>query len=177
MPVTEAPYEVKSSPSRSRRRGLIVGALLLLLVVGAFVVRKVREGGRTAMPAAGESGAGDIYAAVVPVKRETIANSLSIAGQFIPYQNVELHAKVAGYIKSIYVDIGDHVHTGEVLAVLEIPELVAQVDEAQAAVHHAQEEIQRAQSEVYSAEAGNVALHSNAVRLVNTDKTRPGLIA
>jgi RND family efflux transporter MFP subunit len=129
------------------------------------------------MPAAGESGAGDIYAAVVPVKRETIANSLSIAGQFIPYQNVELHAKVAGYIKSIYVDIGDHVHTGEVLAVLEIPELVAQVDEAQAAVHHAQEEIQRAQSEVYSAEADNVALHSNAVRLVNTDKTRPGLIA
>ena len=81
-------------------------------------------------------------------KRETIANSLSIAGQFIPYQNVELHAKVAGYIKHIYVDIGDRVHTGEVLAVLEIPELVAQVDEAKAAVHHAEEEIQRSQSEV-----------------------------
>ena len=89
-----------------------------------------------------------VYAAVAPVKRETIANSLSIAGQFIPYQNVELHAKVAGYIKKIYVDIGDRVHTGQVLAVLEIPELVAQVDEAKAGVHHAEEEIQRAQSEV-----------------------------
>ena len=111
------------------------------------------------------------------VKRETIANSLSIAGQFMPYQNVELHAKVAGYIKNIYVDIGDRVHTGEVLAVLEIPELVAQVDEAKAAVHHAEEEIQRAQSEVLRAEADNVALHANAVRLVNTDKARPGLIA
>ena len=48
----------------------------------------------------------------------------------------------------IYVDIGDRVHTGQVLAVLEIPELVAQVDEAKAAVHHAEEEIQRAHSDV-----------------------------
>ena len=111
------------------------------------------------------------------MKRETIATSLSIAGQFIPYQNVELHAKVAGYIRNIYVDIGDHVHQGQVLAVLEIPELVAQVDEAKAAVHHAEEEIPRAQSDVSRAEADHVALHANALRLVNTDKARPGLIA
>jgi RND family efflux transporter MFP subunit len=64
-----------------------------------------------------------------------------------------------------------------VLAVLEIPELVAQVDEARAAVHHAEEEIQRALSDVSRAEADNVALHANAVRLVSTDKARPGLIA
>ena len=75
------------------------------------------------------------------MKRADIANSFSIAGQFLPYQNVELHAKVAGYIKNIYVDIGDRVHTGQVLAVLEVPELVAQVDEAKAGVHHAEEEI------------------------------------
>jgi len=80
----------------------------------------------------------------VPATRQTISNTLSIASQFIPYQNVELHAKVAGYIKNINVDIGDRVHTGQVLAVLEIPELMAQVDEARAGVHHAEEEIQRA---------------------------------
>lgn len=118
-----------------------------------------------------------MFAAVAPVQRETIANSLSIAGQFSPYQNVELHAKVAGYIKHIYVDIGDHVHAGQVLAVLEIPELTAQVDEAKASVHHAEEEIQRSKSEVSRAEADNVALRANAERLVNTDKVRPGLIA
>src|SRR5579884_1796349 len=64
------------------------------------------------------------YAAVTPVTRQTVATSLAIAGQFIPYQNVELHAKVAGYIRNIYVDIGDRVHKGQVLAVLEVPELV-----------------------------------------------------
>jgi RND family efflux transporter MFP subunit len=69
------------------------------------------------------------------------------------------------------------VHTGEVLAVLEIPELVAQIDEAKAGVHRAEEEIQQAKSEVLRAQADNVALHSNAARLVNTDKAQPGLIA
>ena len=114
---------------------------------------------------------------MAPVQRSAIANSFSIAGQFLPYQNVELHAKVAGYIKHINVDIGDRVHTGQVLAVLEVPELMAQVDEAKAASHHAEEEIARAGSDVARAEADHVALHANAARLVNTDKARPGLIA
>jgi len=152
---------------------LVLGGAVLCVLIAVATVRRVRAGA-TSNPGGGTQVA---WAAVVPVKRTTIADSLSIAGQFVPYQNVELHAKVAGYIRHIYVDIGDHVHTGQVLAVLEIPELVAQVDEAKAAVHHAEEEIQRAQSDVSRAEADNVALHANAVRLVNTDKARPGLIA
>jgi len=175
MAADEISDEVK--PSTARRRKVLIGTgVLLCLLMAGFAVMRVRAGSSSAR-GANDVAAGTVYAAVAPVKRETIANSLSIAGQFIPYQNVELHAKVAGYIKNIYVDIGDHVHTGEVLAVLEIPELVAQVNEAQAEVHHAEEEIQRAQSEVLRAEADNVALHANAVRLVNTDKARPGLIA
>jgi RND family efflux transporter MFP subunit len=176
MPVSdEIFHEVKRPPAR-RRKALIAAAVLLCLVIAGIIVQRVRAGG-SASRTAGEGEPGAAYAAVAPVQRETVANSLSIAGQFMPYQNVELHAKVAGYIKKIYVDIGDRVHTGQVLAVLEIPELVAQVDEAKAAVHHAEEEIQRARSDVSRAEADNVALHANAVRLVNTDKARPGLIA
>lgn len=163
---------------RRRRKFLVLGVVAALCLLAAgIVVKRARAGAPDVTRVAHEDVANIPYAAVAPVKRETIANSLSIAGQFIPYQNVELHAKVAGYIKNIYVDIGDHVHQGQVLAVLEIPELVAQVDEAKAAVHHAEEEIQRAQSDVYRAQADNVALHANAVRLVNTDKARPGLIA
>ena len=160
-----------------RRRQLIVLAIAAgCVLIAAMVVQRVRAGSSKASEANAEADRIP-YAAVAPVKRQTIANSLSIAGQFSPYQNVELHAKVAGYIKNIYVDIGDRVHTGQVLAVLEIPELMAQVDEAKAEVHHAEEEIQRAQSEVLRAQADTVALHSNAERLVNTDKVQPGLIA
>jgi len=153
---------------------LVLGLVGVCLLVAALLVRRARAGSPSSNSADNEHVP---YAAVAVVKRETIATSFSIAGQFIPYQNVEFHAKVAGYIRNIYVDIGDRVHQGQVLAVLEIPELVAQVDEAKAAVHHAEEEISRAQSDVLRTEADNVALHANAVRLVNTDKARPGLIA
>jgi RND family efflux transporter MFP subunit len=159
------------------RKFLIATALVLCLIIAATLARHARAGSPTNAGLTHPDTEHVPYVAVAPVKRETIANSLSIAGQFIPYQNVDLHAKVAGYIRTINVDIGDRVHKGQVLAVLEIPELVAEVDEAQASVHHAEEEIQRAHSDVSRAEADNVALHANAERLVNTAKARPGLIA
>jgi RND family efflux transporter MFP subunit len=155
---------------------LVSGAVVVCLLVAVVIVKWARDVSPRDTADAGNSDR-VAYAAVTSVKRETISTSLSIAGQFIPYQNVELHAKVAGYIRTINVDIGDHVHQGQVLAVLEVPELVAEVDEAKASVHHAEEEIQRAQSDVLRAQADNVALHANADRLVNTDKARPGLIA
>jgi RND family efflux transporter MFP subunit len=165
-----------------RRNTLLVfGAVLLCLVIAVWQVKRVRAGsvarGKTVEAMSEQGDDSTPFAAVAFGRRTAIANSFSIAGQFLPYQNVELHAKVAGYIKNIYVDIGDRVHTGQVLAVLEVPELVAQVEEAKASVHHAQEEIARANSEVARAEADHVALHANAERLVNTDRARPGLIA
>jgi RND family efflux transporter MFP subunit len=167
----------QAAPTRPLRKWLVLGVAAICLLIIVVAVKRVRAGDARSEQASSGGEAGVVYAAVAPVQRETIANSLSIAGQFSPYQNVELHAKVAGYIRHIYVDIGDHVHAGQTLAVLEIPELLAQVDASKAEVHHAEEEIQRSKSEVSRAEADNVALHANADRLVSTDKVRPGLIA
>ena len=116
-------------------------------------------------------------AVVTEVRRTTLSNSFSIAGEFLPYQEVELHAKVSGYIRKINVDIGDQVRCGQVLAVLEIPELTAQVQSADASVRHSQDEITRAENEVRRAEADHAALHAAAVRLEQASATRPGLIA
>jgi len=160
----------------SRRHWLLWAAVVVCLILVIWQTKRVRAGGPSPEKAATDAEHAP-WAAVAAVKRRNISTSFSIAGQFVPYQNVELHAKVAGYIKRIYVDIGDHVHTGQTLAVLEVPELVAQVDEATAAVHHAQEEIARAKNDVARAEADHVALHANSARLAGTDKVRPGLIA
>jgi RND family efflux transporter MFP subunit len=116
-------------------------------------------------------------AAVVEVRRAPLSNTLSIAGEFLPYQEVELHAKVAGYIQKINVDIGDRVHKGDILAILEIPELEAQLQAARAGVRHSQEEITRAQNDVSRAEADHAALHAAATRLKQASAARPGLIA
>ena len=106
-----------------------------------------------------------------------MSNTLNVAGEFIPFQEVELHAKVAGYIRHIYVDIGDKVKTGQVLATLDIPELTAQVQGADAGVRQTREQIVRAKSEVARAKADYAAIHSGAQRLQQASNARPGLVA
>jgi RND family efflux transporter MFP subunit len=116
-------------------------------------------------------------APVVEVQRGQLANTLQVAGEFVPYQEVELHAKVAGYIKQINVDIGDRVKAGQVLATLDIPELEAQVQGASAGVRQTREQITRAKSEVQQAQANYDALHAESERLQQASKAQPGLIA
>ena len=159
----------------TRRYALpILGALVICFVVAAFIIAaRVRADA----PSRSGTGKNAPRAAVAPAKRGTIANTLSIAGEFLPYQEVELHAKVAGYIRKINVDIGDRVRAGQVLAVLEVPELVAQVQGANAGVRHSQDEIVRAQNEVARDEAAHAALHAAAIRLKQAASARPGLIA
>lgn len=67
-------------------------------------------------------------ATVAAVKRGSITHALSLAGQFQAYQVIDVHPKVSGFIKHIYVDIGDKVREGQTIAVLEVPELQAQLE-------------------------------------------------
>jgi RND family efflux transporter MFP subunit len=116
-------------------------------------------------------------ATVVRVGRTPLSNRLEVAGEFLPFQEVEIHAKVAGYIRKIYVDIGDRVHAGQLLAELEVPEMTAQVEGAQAVVQRSQEDILSAQSALARAAADYGALHAEYDRLKQASEARPGLIA
>jgi RND family efflux transporter MFP subunit len=116
-------------------------------------------------------------ATVAEVERGTITHTLNLAGQFQPFQVIDVHAKVSGYIRHIYVDIGDKVHQGQVLAVLEVPELNAQLKGTVAEVAHSKDEITRAQHEVLRAQAEHTALHSDYLRMKQAAAAQPGLIA
>jgi RND family efflux transporter MFP subunit len=120
---------------------------------------------------------GTVAAAVVPVERRDIANTLVLSGEFKPFQVVDIHAKVAGYIRKIYVDVGDHVHEGQTLAELEIPELAAQLAGADAAVRAAQQQIRRAEGEVQRAQSTHTAAHAAYGRLKQAADSRAGLVA
>src|SRR5260370_30032455 len=61
--------------------------------------------------------------AVAQVTTEDLARNLVLTAEFKPYQEVEVMAKVAGYIKLINVDVGDRVKRGQLLPTLEIPEM------------------------------------------------------
>ncbi len=143
--------------------------LLLVAVVVAVVV--VRNGKKETPPEKART------AVVTTAKQGDLTAQLAVAGQFIPYQNVDVHAKIAGYVKWIKVDIGDIVHTNEVMARLEVPELRDQLAETKAGVQHAQSEVVREGNEVAHAQAAYTAIHLNFTRLAEAAKERPGLIA
>jgi len=116
-------------------------------------------------------------ASVAAVKQGSIVHTLNLAGQFQPYQVIDVHAKVSGYIRHIYVDIGDKVRQGQVLAVLEVPELRAQLKGTVAEVASRKDEIAREHQEVLRAESEHSALHADYTRLKQAAATQPGLIA
>lgn len=116
-------------------------------------------------------------ARVAVAQRGDISHMLTLAGQFQPYQMVDVHPKVSGYMRRINVDIGDIVHQGQTLAVLDVPELQAQLQGSTFQLKQSQEEISRAQHELKSAEAVSSAVHSQYVRLQQAATTSPGLIA
>jgi len=115
--------------------------------------------------------------AVAVAQRGDISHVLSVAGQFQPYQVVDVHAKVSGYVRNIFVDIGDRVHAGETLATLEVPELSAQYRSTQSEALRAQDSIAAAQHELSRAQALHVAVQANYDRLSQAAAQRPGLIA
>ena len=118
-----------------------------------------------------------VSAAVSTVQRGNISHVLSLAGQFQPYQVIDVHAKVSGYVRHIYVDIGDRVRAGQTLAVLEVPELNAQYRGSQSAELRSKEQISIAQHQISRAKATHVALQANYDRLLQASKAQPGLIA
>ena len=150
----------------------------LILVVGALLAwRWISRTPTKADDHDPAASSADPPAAVARVERRTIANTLKISGEFKPFQDVDVHAKVAGYIKAIYVDVGTHVKQGQTLAVLEVPELAAQLAGADAAVRRANEEIARAQGDLERAKSSHSAAHSAFKRLGDAARTREGLVA
>jgi len=156
-----------------KHRLVLIGAAVLCVLILALVVAGVRAGG----PQHTHNGGDVLPAAVAVARRTAIGNSFSVAGEFVPYQEIEMHAKVSGYVRKINVDIGDRVKTGQVLAVLEVPELMAQVQGTAAGVRHSQQEVARAQNDLVRDEAQFAALHANAQRMEDANRARPGLIA
>ena len=115
--------------------------------------------------------------AVARITRGDIAQSLTIAAEFRPFQEIEVHAKVAGYLKSIGVDVGDRVKSGQLLAVLEIPELQEEIKQDAAAVKRANEEINRAQADLERTRSAHEVAHLASTRLAGVLKARPNLVA
>ncbi len=151
-------------------RVVLVAPVVALAVAGAAC-----SGERASAARAGDREAPTV--AVARIQRGDIAQSLTIAAEFRPFQEIEVHAKVAGYVKSIGVDVGDRVKAGQLLAVLEVPELQEDLKQEAAMVKRASEEINRAQGDVERAQSAHEVAHLASSRLAAVLKARPNLVA
>lgn len=116
-------------------------------------------------------------AAVALAQKHSLSNAVTLSGEFRPFQEVDVHAKVAGYIRVIHVDVGDRVRSGQVMAILEVPELKAELQGTDAAVRRSKDAVRRAKSDLQRARSVHDASHLNFTRLKDASATRPGIIA
>src|SRR6266853_2013105 len=101
-----------------------------------------------------------------------VAQHLTLSSELVPYEEIDVYAKVAGYVKELNVDYGSRVRKGQVMAVLEVPELQAQLDEDQAAIRAQTDQVARLQSEIGRAKAQHNMLHLQYDRLAGVAKAQ-----
>lgn len=157
-------------PEKTLRGVTVAASAVLLLCAGFAGCSQKTAAEATKGPAAPIVG-------VTTVVRQNIAQDLSIAAEFQPYQEVSVYAKVSGYIKHLDVDWGTRVKAGQLLAVLEIPELQQQIDEDQAAVQKSIQDVASASEKVNQAKAAYDIAHLTSTRLIQVSKSQPGLVA
>ena len=150
-----------------RQTSLTLAIGLVFPLVTSFVACHTADSKTVTVPSA----------KVAAAQRGDISHVLTLAGQFQPYQVVDVHPKVSGYMSRINVDIGDVVHQGQTLAVLEVPELKAELQQTVFQLQQSKEQIAQAQHEINRAEAEHAALHAASDRLKQAAEGRPGLIA
>ena len=114
---------------------------------------------------------------VAKASLEDISQTLILTAEFKPFQEVEVMAKVAGYVKKINVDTGDRVQQGQLLATLEIPEMADDINRGRAAVDRSLADVERAKDEVQRAESAHQMAHLSFHRLADVAKRQAGLVA
>jgi RND family efflux transporter MFP subunit len=146
---------------------------VLLLTTGC-----TREQAAARNPADEEPGTSNrVTVAVSKVERRDLSQSRRVAAEFRPFQEIDVHAKVAGFVKEIYVDVGSRVRKGQTLAILEVPELRDELEQMTASLRQSQQQVEQAQHEVKRAQANQRVTHLSYTRLESVMKTRPELIA
>jgi RND family efflux transporter MFP subunit len=166
LPAVLTDKESRLAPDKPRfwqrlSRRLYWGLLIVIIAGGLIFVAlwaaSTKKGG------ANSSAATALPVPVATATREDVYNEVKIEAEFRPYLEVELHAKVSGYVTNISVDFGDRVKAGQLLAELEVPEL--------------QDELHRAKAAQEKAEADYSEAHWIYTRTLAVVKEHPNLLA
>ena len=147
-PMTEPNDEQPSQKPLEYERGtgfrmsILASVFAGVLVVGFFLVSAERRHKTNELAAATKAEmSGPPPIDVVSAKSSPMTQRLVLPGETAAWYDSKIYARVNGYVKKWLVDIGDHVSNGETLALIETPELDAQLQAARAKLNAAQAEV------------------------------------
>ena len=168
---TTLPENEKPTPSCRKTKSTYFLKLLLATAIVCLIVFTLAWRRSSHLELRANTIADDLITVpVVKVSRENLVQCCTFEAEFRPYQAIDLHAKVAGFVQSIRVDIGDRVQAGDVLAILNIPGLKEDLERAVAA------EL-RDEKKVLEASAGYDDAHLTYTRLFTINQAKPHLVA
>lgn len=148
-------------------------ACLLILLASVCLVSCTRTNATVVQ----EQQPAAVTVPVVKATRANLSSNVVLTAEFLPYQEVDVLAKVSGYLRTIKVDIGDRVREGQSLATLDSPEMANDVTKADATIEQTKDEIASARSAVQQAESNHGIAHLSYQRLLDVSKKEAGLIS
>lgn len=127
-------------------RSKILPVMALLGAVLAALRCAAASGGESGSD--GRDGPSPVLVEVLRPERGTLVRRIDLVASLEPWEQATLYAKASGYLKSISVDRGDRVRAGDVLAVLDIPEMEDEVRQLEARRTQAEAEVRNAEADV-----------------------------
>jgi RND family efflux transporter MFP subunit len=143
------------------------------LILALFALSSCSRSGNEKVQANGDL----VTVGVTKVVKKSLGRQITLSSELVPFQEIDVYAKESGYVKKLDVDYGTRVKAGQVIAVLEIPELQAQLQEDQSEIKNAGNQVSRAQHELARYQAQYNALHLQFTRLNEVSQKQPGIVA
>jgi RND family efflux transporter MFP subunit len=155
-------------PRRKLGRGAMVAGILAALVLGILIVMGIltRVHAEAALARTARQDAVLSVAVTTPMQGAA-AQEITLPANTQAFIDTPIYARTSGYLRKWYADIGTHVHSGQLLAEIDTPELDQQVHQAQSDLATAQSNQQIAQ---ITAERWTKLLAKNAVSKQETDQ-------
>jgi HlyD family secretion protein len=150
---------------------MALGAAVCIIAVGILGVSLIDWGNakeqhpsNSASEDSTKSGANDLRVDVIKPRAGGIERVTTLPGSVHSFQSANLYAKISGYLKELSVDIGDRVKVGQLLAVVDSPELLQDVERAAADVEKAKAGVDQMQASVAVARAQHKAAEASVIQ-------------
>jgi len=151
--------------------------LAILAVVLGGLAASCGHNEKVSASTVGSTTAEGVPVGIVKVDRRPFARSLKLSSELVPFQEIDVYAKESGFVQKLNVDYGSRVKAGDVMAVLEIPELQLQLQQDDAAIKSASDMITHAEHELNRVQAQSKVYHLQYQRLNGVAESKPGLVA